>query len=340
MSISDVPPTDVLWPVSAGPVASLLDREVVEVRRTPIGGGFFLLLAAAALVLSIVYRQPVISLGVCPAAAAIAMVYLWLRPLPLRLRFSAEAIEFGPQAEPLPYGHIQEVFAPGRGRSARFAIHLLCEHDHVVLPARLSVASEDLYRFLTTRPLGERTVPAVATLFQDFLKQQLALHQPESIHVYRTRSTDGPRQLRAGWRHYPWRRFAVAVILSSVFTAGAAALMSAFGWLPLSLAGFYYASALALGLGLLFYGASLSSTATARVLKRHANATLIITPSGLALAQGDLQGELRWRELRGISTNREAGLSLRVAGATIRILDIYQWPLEHIAQTIRGHAGL
>jgi hypothetical protein len=79
--------------------------------------------------------------------------------------------------------------------------------------------------------------------------------------------------------------------------------------------------------------------------------TLVIAPDGLALSSGSLHGELRWHELRGITRNTPYRLGadpyqlgvrairLDVGGASIDILDIYHWPIEHIEYVIRKYAG-
>ena len=60
---------------------------------------------------------------------------------------------------------------------------------------------------------------------------------------------------------------------------------------------------------------------------------MIITPSGLALVQGDLQGELTWAEVL-TAKKYGNGLRLKVAGAEIIIQNVYQWPLEYALRQI------
>lgn len=75
---------------------------------------------------------------------------------------------------------------------------------------------------------------------------------------------------------------------------------------------------------------------------------LVIGPSGLALAQGSVVGELEWRELKDIRhrsmaatrgsvqlTHGLTGLILRVEGAEIGIADIYDRPTIVIERLIR-----
>jgi hypothetical protein len=65
----------------------------------------------------------------------------------------------------------------------------------------------------------------------------------------------------------------------------------------------------------------------------------VIGPQGIALSQGELQGQLRWAELKRIRIRKGAFLSapvleLRVEGARIDIPDIYSTPLTLIHREI------
>jgi hypothetical protein len=72
-------------------------------------------------------------------------------------------------------------------------------------------------------------------------------------------------------------------------------------------------------------------------------ASLIVSPSGIAIVQGDLEGRLRWDELREAQLDpgrvhfainskglMRGGIRLIVAGADIRIADIYDRPMPVI----------
>ncbi len=77
------------------------------------------------------------------------------------------------------------------------------------------------------------------------------------------------------------------------------------------------------------------------------NSSLIVSPSGIALIQGDLKGLLRWDEVRKVtirkkprflevsSRNRRFGeLQISISGAEINIPDIYDRPLPLIKKVI------
>jgi hypothetical protein len=76
-----------------------------------------------------------------------------------------------------------------------------------------------------------------------------------------------------------------------------------------------------------------------RRAKRFSNSGLAISPAGLALAQADIIGHLRWAELKKIrlatgSLFSRPTLNLYVEGAVIQILDIYDSPISTIHEQI------
>ena len=87
-----------------------------------------------------------------------------------------------------------------------------------------------------------------------------------------------------------------------------------------------------------------------RGIKNSDGSSLIISPQGLALVQGNVAGELLWREVRGLKrrareririsaadTRVAPGLHLDVGGAAIWIADIYDQPLDVIEKRIRQY---
>jgi hypothetical protein len=84
-------------------------------------------------------------------------------------------------------------------------------------------------------------------------------------------------------------------------------------------------------------------------IRRRDQASLVISPSGLAMPQGDMKGRMYWGELRdsrlsrGIESFRfggasgPAGIHLIVEGAEILVADIYDRPLPLIYGRIRRY---
>jgi hypothetical protein len=104
--------------------------------------------------------------------------------------------------------------------------------------------------------------------------------------------------------------------------------------------------------GTLLYMTSFAEAApTGSALKNWKNASLVVGPHGLAMVQGDLQGEVRWPELLEIRFPAKPGgfnfgyqgaipgILLRVKGARIMIADIYDRPLCVIHNRILASSG-
>ena len=104
--------------------------------------------------------------------------------------------------------------------------------------------------------------------------------------------------------------------------------------------------------GGLLYATSFAEFIPAGPMRNWRNASLVISPQGMAMVQGDIQGEVRWPELVEIRFNTKPrgfdfgnpsamlpGILLRVKGASILIADIYDRPLHVIHKRILAASG-
>ena len=79
-------------------------------------------------------------------------------------------------------------------------------------------------------------------------------------------------------------------------------------------------------------------------------ASIVISPLGLAMVQGDLRGEIRWEEITKIKTahtslksfqvssnSNRAPVTLYVEGAEIPIWDIYDRPVTLLLEIIETY---
>ena len=98
----------------------------------------------------------------------------------------------------------------------------------------------------------------------------------------------------------------------------------------------------------------LTKASQRKKIRSQRNFSVVITPTGLALCQRELKGELRWDEIREVRLRQRggrltvtaegaaAGIELQVPGAVIKILDLYDRPLaaihERIVQNWQGPA--
>jgi hypothetical protein len=92
-------------------------------------------------------------------------------------------------------------------------------------------------------------------------------------------------------------------------------------------------------IALLGYALRGSLLTVGRGIKNWRESSLVVSPAGLALAQGDLKGELRWKELRKVKlrergTTGQRRIEMRVEGAQIDIMDLYDSPISEIHRQI------
>lgn len=79
--------------------------------------------------------------------------------------------------------------------------------------------------------------------------------------------------------------------------------------------------------------------------KRYGPACMVISPIGIGLAQGEMQGKLRWDEISGIKNgpnksfggSKHPALHVSFAGGVIKVLDIYDRSLVEIASLITSN---
>jgi hypothetical protein len=275
----------------------------------------------------------------------ILCLFFFMRKSTRRLRFTGDGVELTHPEETLVYHEIVEIFAPERGDrpGKNFPIHLLCERSYSTIPASVRADSETLYRFLRTQPLGERAISAVPPVLRDFLKQQLTVHGPEDIYIYQPRlSLRSTRRAGIGeWLCLSLVPAGLALIVIDIALGQRAGGIGTLLGIPVVFIGV-----------LVYLGAVLRRKLSRPTVKNWQQAALIIGPDGLALVQGDLTGELRWRELQHMaatsgmssfsltavdSKSKIPGIALVVAGATITIADIYHWPIAHAQRRIEEH---
>src|SRR5262249_43685196 len=111
------------------------------------------------------------------------------------------------------------------------------------------------------------------------------------------------------------------------------------GWEPW--AGF---GGMFLGFGFLLFIAFVAGSRAANYVKNWRRASLVVSPVGLALVQGEIKGEMRWDELRDVQYRSRPrsftldartnipGVLLKFEGASITIADIYDQPMWIIYQ--------
>jgi hypothetical protein len=325
--------------------------QALEANRPFPKGAIVLFALALALV--------VLSAGVGTIHWAVAAVFpcmwgitLWLfREPAFSGQFTETAFVINNPSLTVPYEKLQGLWAKGRkgdptrpGRRS-FPMQVAHEDGLVYIPANLNVPSEDVYQFLYSHfsPSGSRQVNSQ-------LARYLAVEEEafgaERVWTYRAREylakPFGARKVRA---------FSLALLFSSpVWIALGPTQKDLAGWICPGL------SALFIGFAL-FLGSFLMTQTGPRGIRHRRQASLVISPGGMAMIQGESKGEMGWDELLDVKWNpigsqvfaltssdvNPPGILLVFEGAKVSIADIYDRPLpiiyKRIAQCWRETEG-
>ncbi len=259
--------------------------------------------------------------------------------------FTVDAIEIGDPPSSIRYDQIRYVWAnglahdPGSFSKSSSVIHV--EHDGgmIRIPGRLDHPSSQVYTFLASQvPL--RGGRAVNLALAEYLEREESDCGPDQVWTY---TMSAHRRRRLGDRRL--RIVCVGVLITgAVWLALGLCGKAEFGW------GIAGVIAVIAG-GLILLSTRLGNDLlVARGLK---HSSLVIGPRGMAMVQGDVQGEMCWPEVLEVryaprpfalwsSNYQSPGMPfsrIRVKGADIRVLDIYERPLYVILGRIMACSG-
>jgi hypothetical protein len=309
----------------------VIGSKVVLVPPRPYAAIAALGAAVALVALAVAVRAPfLVPLSLLPAALGLGLLLSGGRRF--HARFTATALEIARPPEAIPYATILEVrpvIPLEKSRTPSFAIEVVHRGGSLLIPPTLSVPSARVYAFLRGL-LPERPERHLAPALAAYQREQEQSFGADRVSCYGGR--------RGPLRHPPaW--------LPAV---GKACLIAGLAWIAVPLfrssePGWYAAggSLLILGGVLLAIERTYRTKGAAAQARVPGGAGLVISPVGLAMEQGALNGLLTWQEIRGISTkppggafgttrDTRPGISIEVEGATFRITDSYDRPLQEI----------
>jgi hypothetical protein len=308
----------------------MIGQKIVAQPGAPVGSFILLILGLVLLVLAVVLRS------LHPVAGAMPFL-IWggmswaARGQPFAMTLTEEGIEVEEEREVIRYTDFEGLAArrplnPYKKGPRRYPITVLHKDGRLLIPARLNVECDDLYIFLFRRFPNSNRQRKVPTLLADYLRYEERRCGAEHVWVYRAR-----RQFV--WGGSPgFRRFLAGMVLTCV-----AWMIVGFGGEAvekhMEVWGF-------LGIPFLLIGSlgwlAVRLQGRPQGVRNPQDACLIVCPEGFALVQGDLQGQMRWDELKDVKlqTGYVSGLMLKVAGASFLLADIYDRPLGMIYQQI------
>jgi hypothetical protein len=283
--------------------------------------------------------------GVTAAAGAKEMLPFAVLPLAIGLlllfggdrrflaRFTPAAVEIARPKQSIPYSSIHEVrpIVPlGAARPRSFPIEIVHQGGSITFPATLTAPSERVYAFLRGH-LADRTPRDLPEAMSTYQREQEQSFGADRVFCYGGR--------RGPFRHDAprWRAAGYGLLIT-------AALWATLAFFRPGAEGWYVGAGLAAFIGALCLVAAWRGSGGGADPTRTSGAALVISPLGLAMEQGPLNGHLTWQQIRKVSvqvpgkgitvTRTVPGISVEVEGATFVITDSYDRPLPEIHERI------
>ena len=320
------------------PAATMIGTTLDARPSPPIGAALWGLAAIVCVALGALFEVAGL-FAMAVIFAAIAITVFASRERPFRARLEENGLALLHSGEHLPYTHIESLAAgASRGRKEyhQYTLDLRTATKIVRVPAAINIPTGELERFLRSH-MPPRLVAVPDPDVDDYLNRQMEQFGPQSVVWY------GPGRGPAGPMRPAVRRAWLACFLAGllVLIVGVAMLESrnrAAGNRRGvdDYTGVVVVGAISLVVGLL--GLLIHFSLTRRTNPKVKNvelSSLVISPLGIALRQGDLKGELKWEEIRGVKLPRNKPLSLQLAGVSIQIFNIYDRSLVEIHDRIR-----
>ncbi len=314
----------------------MIGQRIEVRRRPPILAALFGVVGLALLGTWVALGNAHLAIGAILPIALCVSLFLAREP-DFAARFTDEAIEVEHPPTTVSYADLEGLQTRGRpidpdkppGRS--FPIEVAHAGGLLRLPARLDVPSAEVYRFLVGRfdPRGSREVHPNLL---DYLERQESNYGPEQVWTFRAARR---RPVQPSYRAL--RAICLAMVATSVaWTAIGLLHRMEDGWGPVGII---------LGvIGLIFFLASFARQVPK--IKGWNQSSLVVSPGGMAMVQGEIQGEMSWPELLDVRMNfyprgfrfaaepTPTGIVVRVRGAKLVIADLYDRPLSVIYERI------
>lgn len=270
---------------------------------------------------------------------------LWLtRPQRFRGEVTDVGLEvFEPRRESVPFHEIVAInvwglpYAPDSERIPDGPLSIVHRRGVVELPGNLDVRCGELLRFFY-----EKFIPPwnrnVHPLLESYLREQEQRHGAENVWTFSARGHLG-RVRRKRRPFFVSAAFALAGVCWAVI--GSLGGKEYDGWYAGGLMLAIFAGLFAVLFSIAFFAG--------RGAIQWRDYSLIVSPDGMALVQGDSRGQIRWDELRSAklrfkakglvfdSSQAKPGIVLTFEGASVLIPDVYDHPLPYIESVIRRY---
>ncbi|HZZ73567.1 MAG TPA: hypothetical protein VFE24_15040 [Pirellulales bacterium] len=271
---------------------------------------------------------------------SLAAALFLTRQRAVELEFRERSLFLPESGESFDYRSLQGVRFKSMTR--RNPVYLLFETRAVCIPGLNRAEKAELYRFMKDFLLDGGSGDLKSPL-RDYRQQQVELFGSEKVFSYRARSVFLPRMEIA-----PFLGVAIALVTSGLvwtIVAGGSAHNAKEGLIAFACLLFFLVFLMAV------FAAAGGLRRKPRGIKHWDKSELVISPLGIALVQGQLQGQMSWSELNHlVFKNRETSgapwsimpfpfryLNLKLSGANILVHDLYDRPLAVIHQVLAGY---
>jgi len=273
-------------------------------------------------------------LALASAAPLCLSAGCWLgRPRHFRATLTDDGIEIESPPDTLPYDDMEMIKVESSGLwSSRDRIVVYHRGGVLEMPANLNVLPDALHDFLVSR-IDINSEPSLSDALEAFLAEQKTTFGPDRVWVFGARAVLRPRPSRRLIRFVLF-----AMVMAGVIWLIAGIVLNEPGWVSVGVIDCIFS-------GLILLATWAEPTAAVGI-KNWRQAALVISPLAMALSQGDVQGQLRWNELRDVRIKRGSGglristgiasshIRLKIDGAEVVIADIYNASLTTIREQI------
>ncbi len=261
-----------------------------------------------------------------------ALLSFWNREQQLVFEIESQGLSFGDTGRLIEYDSIQTLNAvPSQSENEQFDIVVRHVEGTLTIPRSISHSSHSLLQFLKSRQ-PKKPVGFVHTALTEYLLDQQKLFGTDKVFLFSPRLMPSATILgKVG------RLIGLWILLTGILWAFAATFYT--NWtVP---------GALSVLFGSIFFLASFATNdPVKRQIKNWRESSLIVTPSGIALIQGNLKGKLRWDEVLEVAQAKPKpftivrvlpGLRIQVKGSQITIADIYDESIDTIHDCIMAY---
>ncbi len=306
--------------------------------RSPQSKLMYILLVLVALFLGLglAFENAALLLLVIPLFLPVPFLY-WLRPKAQHIHINEQGLQLEHPFVEIPWQHIHGVRRrnqkqnPNKNCTARYDLEIHHDDGILLIPRTAQPPVEKLYLgfMAMLSPSGSRAVPE---MLQEHLAQWTNTFGEDKVFSFR------PRPRLGNGVDAALVAAAVSLLVGIILVWVLATNVPAFVKdkdLRVGLAGSTVFIIL-FAILFLFRGLSRQNAGSQRKIKKWKNAGVVISPAGLAMTQGVLQGEMKWAEVLDVQFQKRLrdGIIIKVAGAQFQIFDNYDRPIFFIYRQI------